>query len=142
MSENGIKKIEDLIDDNNRFLTYQMFLDKCNVNINAITYYGIISVIKKHYSTDDLEMTPPLITNMLQRKDISTYIFKYFIEKDERENFAKGIVKWSKISLPRGSPTDSVRWSLLLGYRNYIMYCFLFPFCVITCYLEVYDAEV
>jgi hypothetical protein len=68
MSENGIKKIEDLIDDNNRFLTYQMFLDKCNVNINAITYYGIIS--------------------------------------------------------------------------NYIMHCFLFPFCVITCYLEVYDAEV
>ena len=47
MSENGIKKIEDLIDDNNRFLTYQMFLDKCNVNINAISYYGIISVIKK-----------------------------------------------------------------------------------------------
>jgi hypothetical protein len=47
MSENGIKKIEDLIDDNNRFLTYQMFLDQCNVNINAITYYGIISVIKK-----------------------------------------------------------------------------------------------
>jgi hypothetical protein len=22
------------------------------------------------------------------------------------------------------------------------MHCFLFPFCVITCYLEVYDAEV
>jgi hypothetical protein len=21
------------------------------------------------------------------------------------------------------------------------MHCFLFPFCVITCYLEVYDAE-
>ena len=75
MSENGIKKIEDLIDDNNRFLTYQMFLDKCNVNINAITYYGIISVIKKHYSTDDLEMKPPLITNMMQRKDISKYIY-------------------------------------------------------------------
>jgi hypothetical protein len=52
MSENGIKKIEDLIDDNNIFLTYQMFLDKCNVNINAITYYGIISVIKKHYVYD------------------------------------------------------------------------------------------
>ena len=48
MSENGIKKIEDLIDDNNRFLTYQMFLDKCNVNINVITYYGVISVIKKN----------------------------------------------------------------------------------------------
>jgi hypothetical protein len=47
MSEIGIIKIEDLIDDNNRFLTYQMFLGKCNVNINAITYYGIISVIKK-----------------------------------------------------------------------------------------------
>jgi hypothetical protein len=41
----------------------------------------------------------------------------------------------SKISFPQGSPTDSVRWSLLLGYRNYIMHCFLFPFCVITCYL-------
>ena len=94
MSENGIKKIEDLIDDNNRFLTYQMFLDKCNVNINAITYYGIISVIKKHYSTDDLEMKPPLITNMMQRKDISKYIYKYFIEKDEKDNFVKGIVKW------------------------------------------------
>jgi hypothetical protein len=52
-----------------------MFLDKCNVNINAITYYGIISVIKKHYSTDDLEMKPPLITNMMQRKDISKYIY-------------------------------------------------------------------
>jgi hypothetical protein len=47
----------------------------------------------------------------------------------------------SKISLPQGSPTDNVKWSLLLGYRNYIMHCFLFPFCVITCYLEVYDAE-
>lgn len=46
MSENGIKKIKDLIDDNNRFLTYQMFLDKCNVIINAITYYSIISAIK------------------------------------------------------------------------------------------------
>jgi hypothetical protein len=45
---------------------------------NAITYYGIISVIKKHYSTDDLEMKPPLITNMMQRKDISKYIYKYF----------------------------------------------------------------
>jgi hypothetical protein len=43
----------------------------------AITYYGIISVIKKHYSTDDLEMKPPLITNMMQRKDISKYIYKY-----------------------------------------------------------------
>ena len=95
MSENGMKKIEDLIDDN-RFLTYQMFLDKCNVNINAITYYGIISVIKKHYSTDDLEMKPPLITNMMQRKDISKYIYKYFIEKDEKENFVKGIVKWEQ----------------------------------------------
>jgi hypothetical protein len=42
----------------------------------------------------------------------------------------------SKISLPQGSPTDSVRWSLPLGYRNYIMHCFLFPFCVITCYLD------
>jgi hypothetical protein len=72
----------------------EMFLDKCNVNINAITYYGIISVIKKHYSTDDLEMKPPLITNMMQRKDISKYIYKYFIEKDEKENFVKGIVKW------------------------------------------------
>jgi hypothetical protein len=125
MSENGIKKIEDLIDDNNRFLTYQMFLDKCNVNINAITYYGIISVIKKHYSTDDLEIKPSLITNMMQRKDISKYIYKYFIEKDEKENFVKGIVKWEQKL-----------------YRNYIMHCFLFPFCVITCYLEVYDAEV
>jgi hypothetical protein len=94
LKENGIKKIEDLIDDNNRFQTYQMFLDKCNVNINAITYYGIISVIKKHYSTDDLEKKPPLITNMMQRKDISKYIYKYFIEKDEQENFVKGIVKW------------------------------------------------
>ena len=83
--------LEDLIDDNNRFLTYQMFLDKCNLNINAITYYGIISVIKKHYSTDDLEIKPSLITNMMQRKDISKYIYKYFIEK---ENFVKGIVKW------------------------------------------------
>ena len=34
----------------------------------------------------------------------------------------------SKISLPQGSPTDSVRWSLLLGYRNYIMHFCLFPF--------------
>jgi hypothetical protein len=25
-------------------------------------------------------------------------------------------------------PPDSVRWSLLLGYKNYIMHCFLFPF--------------
>jgi hypothetical protein len=57
-----------------------MFLDKRNVNINAITYYGIICVIKKHYSIDDLEMKPPLITNMMQRKDISKYIYKYFIE--------------------------------------------------------------
>jgi hypothetical protein len=71
-----------------------MFLDKCNVNINAITYYGIISVIKKHYITDDLEMKPPLITNMMQRKDISKYIFKYFIQKVEKDNFVKGIVKW------------------------------------------------
>ena len=93
MSENGIQKIKDLNDDKNRFLTYQMFLDKCNVNINAITYYGIISVIKKHYGTDDLEMKPPLITNMMQRKDISKYIYKYFIEK---ENFVKGIVKWEQ----------------------------------------------
>ena len=54
-----------------------MFLDKCNVNINAITYYGIISVITKHYSTDDLEMKPPLITNMMQRKD---YGVAYLIE--------------------------------------------------------------
>ena len=50
------------------------------------TYYGIISVIKKHYGTDDLEMKPPLITNMMKRKDISKYIYKYFIEKDEKEN--------------------------------------------------------
>ena len=64
------------------------------MNINAIIYYGIISVIKKHYSTDDLEIKPSLITNMMQRKDISKYIYKYFIEKDEKENFVKGIVKW------------------------------------------------
>jgi hypothetical protein len=31
---------------------------------------------------------------MMQRKDISKYIYKYFIEKDEKENFVKGIVKW------------------------------------------------
>jgi hypothetical protein len=39
-------------------------------------------------------MKPPLITNMMQRKDISKYIYKYFIEKDEKDNFVKGIVKW------------------------------------------------
>jgi hypothetical protein len=43
--------------------------------------------------TDDLEMKPSLITNMMQRKDISKYIYKYFIEKDEKENVVKGIVK-------------------------------------------------
>ena len=75
-----------------------MFLDTCNVNINVITYYCVISVIKKkHYSTDDLEMKPPLITiNMMQRKDISKYIYKYCIEKDEKENVVKGIVKWEQ----------------------------------------------
>ena len=52
------------------------------------------------------------------------------------------ILNEAKISLPQGSSTDSVGWSLLLGYRNYIMHCFLFPCCVITCYLEVYNAEV
>jgi hypothetical protein len=30
---------------------------------------------------------------MMQRKDISKYIYKYFIEKDEKENFVKGIVQ-------------------------------------------------
>ena len=33
---------------------------------------------------------------MMQRKDISKYIYKYFIEKDEKENFVKGIVKWEQ----------------------------------------------
>jgi hypothetical protein len=61
-----------------------------------VTFWAIISVIKKHYSTDDLEMKPPLITNMMQRKDISKYIYKYFIKKDEKENFVKGIVKWEQ----------------------------------------------
>jgi hypothetical protein len=32
----------------------------------------------------------------LQRKDISKYIYKYFIEKDEKENFVKGIEKWEQ----------------------------------------------
>jgi hypothetical protein len=31
-------------------------------------------------------MKPHLITNMMKRKDISKYIYKYFIEKDEKEN--------------------------------------------------------
>ena len=53
-------------------------------------------LLKKHYSTDDLEMKPPLLTNMMQMKDISKYIYKYFIEKDEKENFVKGIVKWEQ----------------------------------------------
>jgi hypothetical protein len=53
-------------------------------------------LLKKHYSTDDLEMKPPMITNMMQRKDISKYIYKYFIEKDEKENFVKDIVKWEQ----------------------------------------------
>jgi hypothetical protein len=38
-------------------------------------------LLKKHYSTDDLEIKPSLITNMMQRKAISKYIYKYFIEK-------------------------------------------------------------
>jgi hypothetical protein len=33
---------------------------------------------------------------MMQRKDISKYIYKYFIEKDEKDNFVKGIVKWEQ----------------------------------------------
>ena len=54
-------------------------------------------LLKKHYSTDDLETKPPLITiNMMQRKDISKYIYKYCIEKDEKENVVKGIVKWEQ----------------------------------------------
>jgi hypothetical protein len=62
----------------------------------------------------------------MQRKDISKYIYKYFIEKDEKENFVKGIVKWEQ---KLDTELDG-------------SHCFLFPFCVITCYLEVYDAEV
>jgi hypothetical protein len=53
-------------------------------------------LLKKHYSTDDLEMKPHFITNMMQRKDISKYIYKYLIEKEEKENFVKGIVKWEQ----------------------------------------------
>jgi hypothetical protein len=41
-------------------------------------------------------MKPPLITNMMQRKDISKYIYKYFVEKDEKEHFVKDIVKWEQ----------------------------------------------
>jgi hypothetical protein len=33
---------------------------------------------------------------MMQRKDISKYIYKYCIEKDEKENVVKGIVKWEQ----------------------------------------------
>jgi hypothetical protein len=46
----------------------------------------ILFVIKKHYSTDDLEMKPPLITNMMQRKDISKYIYKPTIQNGNSLN--------------------------------------------------------
>jgi hypothetical protein len=30
---------------------------------------------------------------MMQRKDISKYIYTYFVEKDEKEHFVKGGIK-------------------------------------------------
>jgi hypothetical protein len=62
-----------------------MFLDKCNVNINAITYYGIISVIKKHYGTDDLEMKPPFFKCELYHiKSVFVTLFESSLKfKDE-----------------------------------------------------------
>ena len=45
LSEKGIKKVGDFLDENDSLLTYQMFLNKYNVNINALTYYGITTCI-------------------------------------------------------------------------------------------------
>jgi hypothetical protein len=55
MSENGIKKIEDLIDDNNRFLTYQMFLD---------TLFESSLKFKDEYHTSKSCQNFDLITNL------------------------------------------------------------------------------
>jgi hypothetical protein len=41
----GIKIIDDLLDENKQFLTFQQFVNKYNVNTDFVTYYGIIQAI-------------------------------------------------------------------------------------------------
>ena len=102
MFNSGVRTINDLIDDEGQFLTFEQYGANSNVNVNFIVYRGIIAAIGQ-YKREKLQFLPD-IQHKLQAPNIPEII--RIITKDKKG--CRNIYK--HISWNNEVPTSIAKW--------------------------------
>ena len=86
LKRNNIFFVHQLMDDDNKFLSHESFIQKFNIQINYITYYSIVTCVRSSIDYENLEedtptlkFQPPLNIILKQKKGASE-IYKIFID--------------------------------------------------------------
>ena len=56
----GIKRIKDLLNENNEFLSYDLFCEKFNLNTPFTLYHGLVAAIPKQWKRDVKNVSPSI----------------------------------------------------------------------------------
>ena len=59
----GIKRIKDLLSENNEFLSYDLFCEKFNLNTPFTLYHGLVAAIPKQWKRDLKDVSPRISQN-------------------------------------------------------------------------------
>ena len=59
----GIKRIKDLLSENNEFLSYDLFCEKFNLNTPFTLYHGLVAAIPKQWKRDLKDVSPSISQN-------------------------------------------------------------------------------
>ena len=96
--DKGITVVNDLLEDDGTFLTFNSFKQKYDLNVNFLQYFGMREAIKKGYDKRnafekmDQPLRPDIISLISKYKKGCSHIYSTFLARDKAE--CKSYGKW------------------------------------------------
>ena len=100
--QKGIRYINDLLNVNGEFYTYEQFKDITGINSNTLLYHGTIRAVKSYFKEIKVNIThkekapfiPSHISPLLQQRSCSKVIYDIFNKNNE---VPTGKISWNKV---------------------------------------------
>ena len=118
--DNNIICIKDILDEENKFKTYDELKNQLNCKLNLLKYFSLISMIKSKNVTNitNAEYRSHLINTILNSKSLSKEIYNKLSPLEDLEvDSMKGIYKW-KLDMETDINFSDVFCNLYLGTHD------------------------
>ena len=105
--ENDIHYIKDLLDQDSRFLDYEAFKNKYNLDVNYLQYYGFITKIQTKINREGIETNNDVVLNkLLLAKSASKHFYKIILDSINTNAERNCFQYWERIT------TNEINWEM------------------------------